>query len=83
MSVVTRVSTPTKSGVTPTSVAADIVQFGGPVLAVLEAVEKVPSIGTGVSGSAQAVIAGAVTILTAVMSVLTQRKVAAAAKAAK
>lgn len=78
MSLVARATTPTASGVTPASVAADIVRFGGPVLAVLEAVENIPGIGLSVSGPAQGVIAAVVTILTAVLSVVKQQAVAKA-----
>ena len=92
MSLISRaasaVTTPTKTGFTAAQVAADVVKYGTPALAVLEAVENIPGLGLGVAGPAQGVIAGVVTVLTAVLSVLSQQKVAAvkaavAVKAAK
>jgi hypothetical protein len=80
MSLIARATTPTASGVTPASIAADILKYGAPVLAVLEAVENIPGIGLGVSGPAQGVIAAIVTVLTAVLSVVKQQAVATAAK---
>ena len=59
------------------SITADVLKYGGPTIAVLEAVENIP--GVGVSGPAQGIIAGVVSVLTAVLSVLKQNAVAQAA----
>ena len=76
---VVRATTPTKSGWTATKVAADVVKYGGTAIVVLEAIENVG----GVSAPVQGGIAAAVTILTAVLSVLKQQDVATAQAAAK
>lgn len=73
---VTAATTPTKTGWSVAAIAQDITFYGGPALAVLEAVENIP--GLGVSGPAQGAIAGIVTVLTAILSLLSQQKVATA-----
>jgi hypothetical protein len=78
MSLIARATTPTASGVTPATIAADIVKYGGPALAVLEALENIPGVGLDVSGPAQGVIAAVITILSAVLSVVKQQAVATA-----
>lgn len=64
------------------TIAADVTLYGGPIIAVLEAVENVPGL-LSVSAPVQGVVAGAVTVLTAIMSVLSQYRTETAVAEAK
>lgn len=81
MSVVTRLTTPTKSGVTATQVAADVTRFGGLAVAVLELVENtMPAVAP--SAGVQAILAAVVGVLSAFLSARGQQQAASAAAAA-
>lgn len=80
--LVARATTPNVSGVTPTSVAADVVKYGGLVIAVLSVVENAFP-GAGVPGQWQAVIDAVITVLTGILSVEKQQAVATAKAVAK
>lgn len=70
------------SGVTAAEVAADVTKFSGPAIAVLAVLLNVtPSV--HVPDGYQAVLSAVIAALTALQSVLAQRKTAAVAKAAE
>ena len=80
MTLRAKLTTPVKPGFTVTTVVKDITIYGGPCIAVLEAVMNLP--GLGASGHIQAAVTGAVAILSAVMSLLGQVKTTQAVAAA-
>lgn len=80
MSLRSRATTPTKTGVTAAQVAHDVTVYGGIVVSILSVLANVPGLAPvfHATGAVQGVVDAVIAVVTAVMSVKAQQAKAAA-----